>query len=74
MENQLKLTALSPENAVRVLSRAGCRIMTMEMLERDIDAGMPINEDGTINLVEYMAWIIKEVNGNGNESEQTQTD
>lgn len=74
MENQLKLTALSPENAVRVLSRAGCRIMTMEMLERDIDAGMPVNGDGTINLIEYMAWIIKEVNGNGNESEQTQTD
>ena len=74
MENQLKITALSPENVVRVLSRAGCRIMTIEMLERDIDAGMPVNEDGTINLIEYTAWMIKEVNGNGNESEQSQTD
>lgn len=74
MGNQLKITALSPENTVRILSRAGCRIMTMEMLERDIDAGMPVNGDGTINLIEYMAWIIKEVNGNGNESGQTQTD
>lgn len=74
MENQLKITALSPENVVRILSRAGCRIMTVEMLERDIDAGMPVNEDGTINLLEYLAWMIREVNGNGNESEQSQTD
>ena len=74
MENSLKLTALSPENVVQLLKRAGCRDMTMELLERDIDAGLPVNGDGTINLIEYTAWMIREVNRDGNESEQTQTD
>jgi hypothetical protein len=74
MENSLKLTALSPENIVQLLKRAGCLGMTMELLERDIDAGLPVNGDGTINLIEYTAWMIREVNRDGNESEQTQTD
>lgn len=74
MENSLKLTALSPENIVQLLKRAGCRGMTIELLERDIDAGLPVNGDGTINLIEYTAWMIREVNRDGNESEQTQTD
>ncbi len=74
MENSLKMTALSPENVVQLLKRAGCRDMTMEILERDIAAGLPVNGDGTINLIEYTAWMIREVNRDGNESEQTQTD
>lgn len=74
MENSLKMTALSPENIVQLLKRAGCRGMTMETLERDIDAGLPVNGDGTINLIEYTAWMIREVNRDGNESEQAQTD
>ncbi len=74
MENSLKMTALSPENVVQLLKRAGCRDMTMELLERDIDAGLPVNGDGTINLIEYTAWMVREVNRDGNESEQTQTD
>ena len=74
MENSLKMTALSPENIVQLLKRAGCRGMTMEILERDIVAGLPVNGDGTINLIEYTAWMIREVNRDGNESEQAQTD
>ncbi|MFA5429309.1 MAG: hypothetical protein WC279_13985 [Sulfurimonas sp.] len=75
MNTQLNPLSLPPEDAVRLLSRAGCRIMTMEMLQMDIDSGMPVNEDGTINLVTYMAWMTKEVNGNGdNESGQSQAD
>ncbi|OQA79024.1 MAG: hypothetical protein BWY31_04277 [Lentisphaerae bacterium ADurb.Bin242] len=74
MEEHLKPLALSPENLVKVLVRSGCRIMTMELLQRDIDAGMPVNADGTVNLINYMAWMIKEVNGDGNESEPAQAD
>ncbi|MPM18553.1 hypothetical protein SDC9_64965 [bioreactor metagenome] len=74
MEEHLKPLALSPENLVKVLVRSGCRIMTMELLQRDIDAGMPVNADGTINLINYMAWMIKEINGDGNESEPAQAD
>ena len=74
MENHLNPLALALEDVVKLLSRSGCRIMTMEMLQKDIDAGMPVNADGTVNLVKYTAWMIKEVNGNGNESDPAQTD
>ncbi len=72
MDNNLNPLALSQEDVIKLLNRAGCRIMTMEMLQNDIDAGMPINANGTVNLVKYMAWMIKEISSNGeNESEQT---
>jgi hypothetical protein len=31
------------------------------MLRADIDAGAPANADGTINLVHYAAWLVKEM-------------
>jgi len=74
MEEHLNPLALSPENLVKVLVKAGCRFMTLEILQRDIDSGMPSNADGTVNLIKYMAWMIKEIDGNGNESESAQAD
>ncbi len=43
--------------------------MTMQKLERDISAGLPLNGDGTVNFFEYMAWMVKELNSDGNDSE-----
>lgn len=74
MNEQLKLTALTPEDLVKVLVRSGCRIMTLDLLKQDIDAGLPTNANGTINLLTYAAWTIKEMNSHGNESGTTQTD
>lgn len=74
MDEHLNPLALSPENLVKVLVKSGCRIMTLEMLRRDIDSGMPVNVDGTVNLVKYMAWMIKEIDRDGNESESAQAD
>jgi hypothetical protein len=31
----------------------------------DIDAGAPTNADGTINLVHYAAWLVKEMSEAG---------
>jgi len=31
------------------------------MLQADIDAGAPTNADGTLNLVHYVAWLVKEM-------------
>ena len=31
----------------------------------DIDAGAPTNGDGTINLVQYAAWLVKEMANRG---------
>ena len=74
MENKPTLTALSPEKLVALLTRFGFPEMSTEILQQDINNGAPCNEDGTVNLIHYMAWMIKEINGNGNESDSTQTD
>jgi len=58
-----KITALTPEQAVKVLAAAGRRHITAEMVRADIEAGAPTNADGTVNLVHYAAWLVREVAG-----------
>ncbi len=53
--------ALPIEDAAHVLTKAGGRRITVESLRADIDAGAPTNPDGTLNLVHYTAWLIKEM-------------
>ena len=59
MDNSLKLTALPIEMLVRILKQAGSRLITEESIAEDIAAGAPQNEDSTINLIEYAAWLVK---------------
>jgi hypothetical protein len=33
------------------------------MIRADLAAGAPVNTDGTINLVHYAAWLVKERSG-----------
>lgn len=49
--------------AARMLSRAGGRQITEEVLRSDIDAGAPTNPDGTLHLVHYAAWNVKQMAG-----------
>jgi hypothetical protein len=37
--------------------------VTPEEIELDIVSGAPANADGTINLVHYAAWLVKELSG-----------
>ena len=74
MENHRNLLALTPEQVVDVLVKSGFRGMTLELLHSDFDAGAPRNANGSVNPIHYMAWILKEINSNANESEQTQAD
>ena len=53
--------ALRLEDLARILSASGPRPVTLEMLEADIDDGAPVNADGTMNLVEYARWLIREM-------------
>ena len=69
MDNSLKLTALQPEMLVNILRGAGSRLISAELLAADFEAGAPRNEDGTINLVEFAAWIVKGDEANANQSE-----
>ena len=57
------LTALTLAQVAKVLSAAGNRRITEDMLRADIDAGAPVSADGTINLVHYAAWLVREVAG-----------
>jgi hypothetical protein len=43
--------ALTLEDAARMLS------ISADMLRADLDAGAPTNADGTINLIQYAAWL-----------------
>ena len=63
--SRLNPAALGVADAARVLSRIGGKPITEEMLRADIDAGAPTNANGTINLVHYAAWLVKEMNAGG---------
>jgi hypothetical protein len=54
-------TALTLEDAARLLTRAGGEPITVDMLLADRDAGAPANGDGTLNLIHYAAWLVKEM-------------
>ena len=69
MDNSLKLTALQPEMLVSILRGAGSRLISSEMLAADFEAGAPRNEDGTVNLIEYAAWLLKGEEGNADSTE-----
>ncbi len=57
----LSPTALPLRDAARLLSKTGGQPISTEMLEADIAEGAPTNPDGTINLVHYAAWLVKEL-------------
>lgn len=59
----LNPNALSVANAALLLTRAGGEKVTEEMIRADLAAGAPANPDGTINLVHYAAWLVKEMSG-----------
>ena len=53
--------ALSLEDVARILTASGWKPVTVDMVRADIDDGAPVNPDGTINLVKYAAWIVREM-------------
>jgi hypothetical protein len=59
----LNPNALSVANAARLLSKVGGERVTEEMIRTDLTAGAPANADGTLNLVHYAAWLVKEMSG-----------
>ena len=58
---QLNPQALRLADLARILSALGTRSVMAEMLQADIGAGAPTNPDGTINLVNYAAWLVGEM-------------
>ena len=62
--SQIKLTALSVPDLVKLLKRFGSRSVSEETVREDIANGAPANPDGTVNLIFYTAWQVKEASEN----------
>jgi hypothetical protein len=52
---------LSVEQAAKLLSAAAKVRVPAEQIAADLNAGAPRNSDGTLNLVHYAAWLVKEM-------------
>ena len=53
-----KIAQMTKDEVVR-LKGQGSRTISAESLASDIASGAPVNENGTVNLIEYAAWILK---------------
>ncbi len=62
---KLNPAALPLADAARLLSAAGGQRITVDTLEADQVVGAPVNADGTLNLVHYAAWLVREMSGRG---------
>ncbi len=56
VKGQLKPSALTVEMAAKMLG------LPAEIVRKHIEQGMPIAADGTINLVNYGAWLCSRIN------------
>ena len=52
---------LTPEQAAKLLSAAAKVRVPVEQIVADLEAGAPQNPDGTMNLMHYAAWLVKEM-------------
>lgn len=59
-KHALSPASLTVADAARLLTRAGGQPVTAAMTEADLAAGAPANADGTLNLVHYAAWLVRE--------------
>jgi hypothetical protein len=57
--------AMALPDAARLLSKAAGQVVPLDMLEQDVAEGTPTTADGTINLLFYAAWLVKEAAGAG---------
>lgn len=60
ISRKISLIALTKEQLVDLLAKVGSAGISMSALESCIGSGMPINDDGTVNLIHYAAWLLRE--------------
>jgi len=60
-EETPKITAISPPKLAEILRKSGSREVSDETIAADIEAGAPVAADGTINMIEYAAWLVREM-------------
>ena len=55
------INALEIADLVQFLRNVGSASVTREIIESDIASGCPVNPDGTVNLLQYTAWLVRRV-------------
>ena len=60
-KNPIDPNRLTPQQAAKLLSAAAKIRIPEENIVLDIESGAPTNQDGSINLVHYIAWMVKEM-------------
>jgi hypothetical protein len=61
----LNPSALTVAEVAKLLSAAGGKKITPAQIQADLDDGAPAGPGGTINLVHYTAWLLREVQTGG---------
>lgn len=56
---KLQITALEISDVIEVLRLSGSIHINEEKIREDIEAGAPVNADGTINYIKYISWVAK---------------
>lgn len=59
----IKITALTPTQAAKVLAAAYKRQITEDQVRQVVDEGNLLRADGTFSLIEYVAYLAGEVVG-----------
>ncbi len=56
-KKKMDIKKLTIEETVQLMRAGGYTAASIQVVQADIDAGCPLNEDGTINLFNYAAWL-----------------
>jgi hypothetical protein len=59
----LKITALTPDQAAKILASAYRRRIDAEQVRQVAEEARIIRADGTFSLIEYVAYLAEEVTG-----------
>ncbi len=65
-KKSLEITAIKPADVAKVLSNAARRQITEEQILEVAEAGNLLATDGTINLIQYTAFLAEEVSFGSN--------
>ena len=59
----VRITALTAADAAKILSTAGSRRITADQVRQVAEAGDLLRADGTFSMIEYVAYLAREVAG-----------
>ena len=60
--NPMSLRALPVRKLLELLQQSGSKHATEEAIAADIAVGAPVNPDGTVDLIIFAAWLVREGN------------